>query len=187
MLPQKKNKYLYSNFKDYLQHISSIKKRGVFFRRVRQTCPHIMRFVAGDPDSHIAWIENLCGSEDFPISIEWHTLKRIGRGTFGVVYACTIKGMENRCAVKVMLNVEEGDWSRVNRPRENEVVDFLKTKKLPKKYMDAKWAEECYELLSEIEYATYMGRENIGPKVYGRYPLKRNPSRWLPDAYSWNC
>ena len=84
--------------------------------------------------------------------------------------------MENRCAVKVMLNVEEGDWSRVNRPRENEVVDFLKTKKLPKKYKDAKWAEECYELLSEIEYATYMGRENIGPKVYGAGILLRgNP------------
>ena len=126
--------------------------------------PPIFRFITGDADSALAWIENLCGVPEFPLRPQWDTLELTGKGTFGVVYRCTLETGE-ACAVKVIL--EEDNWVRKTRPRESEVVQFLKTKKLLKKHAGKSWTQEAYETLSEIENARFMGREGVGPHVYG--------------------
>ena len=120
-------------------------------------------FTSGNPETPLAWMENLCEHRDFPLCPRWSTLESIGKGTFGSVYTCTLTTGQV-CAVKVILD-EDGDWVRKCRPRWEDIVHFLKTKKLPKKKHRVKeppsWAHEAFEVVSEIEYARYMGREGL--------------------------
>jgi len=106
--------------------------------------------------------------------------ENLGRGSSGVVFACSYD--EEAAAVKIFVNYQLEDDDV--KPSQSDVRAILgnqgKRKRANADQKDTTWYEHAQSFLLEIEYAKIAAKSNVGPRVHAAAILMRgNPVRQL--------